>query len=189
MSPLNALLILTMVFNFGTFAQKFNPHASSLSFCLGILHGLAHFFMIFICYWTVLYVIDWPEHIDPVNGQVKLSWFIVTGLCIAFMGDIVGTFTMAWYLYLTLNLHRWVKNIPLLHFNEAFSSLSVQDYKGILRMRITKDKLEAFLIGVERIPRKWQASDKDDLTKPAYTSVDYTIKPELVDYWSVINKK
>ena len=187
MSPLSALITLGMIFNFGAFAKKFNPHAPTLSLSLGIIHGVVHFLMIFICYWTVIYLFNFLEPIDPIWGEIKLSRFVIVGMSIAFMGDFVGTFTMAWYLFITVNLHRWLTDVPLLHFNEAFSSLSVQDYKGILRMRISKDKLEAFFIGVDKVPRKWKKNDGHDLSKPTWEAVDQAIKPVLIDYWSVKN--
>jgi hypothetical protein len=187
MSPLSMLIILGMIANFGIFAQKFNPHKPTLSLCFGLVHGIVHFLMIFLCYWIVIYGINLLEPLDPIWGEIKLSRFVIIGICVALLGDIVGTFTMAWYLFITVNLHRWLTDVPLLHFNEAFSSLSVQDYKGILRMRISKDKLEAFFIGVDKVPRKWKKNDGNDLSKPTWEAVDQEIKPVLVDYWSVKN--
>lgn len=73
--------------------------------------------------------------------------------------------------------------ILFLHSNEAFSSLREQDYKGFLRFRITKDRLEAFFIGIDKTPQEWE---KEDSTKaaPKWRAKEKII-PKLVDYWTV----
>lgn len=43
------------------------------------------------------------------------------------------------------------------HYNEAFSSLRIENYKHIVRMHITPaGDLELFVLGVDRVPRKWR---------------------------------
>ena len=49
----------------------------------------------------------------------------------------------------------------MLHSNEAFSSLQIEDYKGFLRFRISEEELEAFFIGIRqsspRMGTKWSS--------------------------------
>ncbi len=71
-----------------------------------------------------------------------------------------------------------------MHSNEAFSSLRVQDYKGFLRFKITKDRLEAFFIGIDKIPEEWEKEESANAA-PIWRAKDKKITPKLVDYWTV----
>ena len=77
------------------------------------------------------------------------------------------------------------KEILFLHSNEAFSSLRVQDYKGFLRFKITKDRLEAFFIGIDEIPEEWNEEESEKAAVPKWEAKDKEITPQLVDYWTV----
>lgn len=56
------------------------------------------------------------------------------------------------YLYICIN---WFN----LHFDEAFSSLRIANYKSFTRFHITKEgNLEVFTIAVDRVPREWVMS-------------------------------
>jgi hypothetical protein len=59
---------------------------------------------------------------------------------------------MGTYLFLCVN---WLG----LHLNESFSSLRIEDFKHFLRMRIDPDSgdLHVYVIGVEQVPREWEA--------------------------------
>jgi len=47
-------------------------------------------------------------------------------------------------------------NVLGLHWNEAFSSLQIKDYKNLLRFHITKKgNLEVYSLGVDRVPNRW----------------------------------
>jgi hypothetical protein len=89
-------------------------------------------------------------------------------------GFVFGALIMGAYLLLSLNVFGR-------HGNEAFSSLSIQDWKNFLRLHINENgDLTIYPIGIKRVPRKWTkgrgapgpALEPDD---PAAT------KPELIE--------
>ncbi|KAJ8772878.1 hypothetical protein K2173_028055 [Erythroxylum novogranatense] len=54
------------------------------------------------------------------------------------------------YLYICIN---WLH----LHFDEAFSSLRIANYKAFTRFHITKDgDLEVFTLAVDKVPKEWK---------------------------------
>ncbi|KAF6163941.1 hypothetical protein GIB67_011265 [Kingdonia uniflora] len=60
------------------------------------------------------------------------------------------------YLYICIN---WLH----IHFDEAFSSLRIANYKSFTRFHITKDgNLEVFTLAVDKVPRDWILDPKWD---------------------------
>ncbi|OAY50898.1 uncharacterized protein LOC110614932 isoform X1 [Manihot esculenta] len=60
------------------------------------------------------------------------------------------------YLYICIN---WFH----LHFDEAFSSLRIANYKAFTRFHINKDgDLEVFTLAVDKIPKEWKLDSKWD---------------------------
>ncbi|KAL5993028.1 hypothetical protein ACLOJK_013948 [Asimina triloba] len=54
------------------------------------------------------------------------------------------------YLYICIN---WFH----IHFDEAFSSLRIANYKAFTRFHITKDgDLEVFTLAVDKVPKEWK---------------------------------
>lgn len=48
-----------------------------------------------------------------------------------------------------------------MHFNEAFSSLRIQDWKNFVRLHISPSgDLEIYVIGIDRTPRRWKRDDE-----------------------------
>lgn len=44
-----------------------------------------------------------------------------------------------------------------MHFNEAFSSLRIQDWKNFVRLHVTRGgDLEVHVVGLDRVPRRWK---------------------------------
>jgi hypothetical protein len=41
------------------------------------------------------------------------------------------------------------------HWNEAFSSLQIADWKGFLRLRVGARGVRVWAVGVDRVPRGW----------------------------------
>lgn len=76
-----------------------------------------------------------------------------------------------------------LENVPFMHSNEAFSSLKIEDYKGFLRFKITRDRLESFFIGIDKTPKKWKKGGGQN--QPKWEAEDIAIQPKLVDYWTV----
>ena len=67
---------------------------------------------------------------------------------------LIATPVAAWLMgcYLLVNVN-WLG----LHFNEAFSSLRIEDYKNFVRMHIDADgDLHCYVVGLDRVPRDWE---------------------------------
>lgn len=198
LSPATGIIIILMFLGLGFFAGDNNAHISHGKWFLGIIHGLCHYFMIFVSYWSVIYLANCAigfigsshscptaYHINPMNELIDIWNFIYIGVLQACLGGFIGSCVMGMYLFISINLHKlpFIK-APLLHSNEAFSSLKIQDYKGFLRFKITEEKLEAFFIGIDKVPTKWE--ENSDTTKPTWQEAkDETIQAKLIDYWTV----
>ncbi|XP_019086813.1 PREDICTED: uncharacterized protein LOC104718003 isoform X3 [Camelina sativa] len=66
------------------------------------------------------------------------------------------------YLYISIN---WLH----IHFDEAFSSLRIANYKSFTRLHIKPDgDLEVFTLGVDKVPKEWKL-DKDWDAEPRPT--------------------
>lgn len=179
LSPDSGILVMLMISSMGFFALQSNKHKPKSSFWLGIVHGIVHFLTIFCIYWAVLrHGLFTGAAIDPICSKLDYINFILVGVAIFISGYFVGSILMGLYLYIALHFFK-------LHTNEAFSALRIEDYKGFLRFRITKEKLEAFFIGIDQVPKQWQPNKDDD--KPTWEAVDEPIRPVLVDYWTVKN--
>ena len=69
-------------------------------------------------------------------------------VAIAIVGGVLSATIFGVYLLISLNLFNR-------HWNEAFSSLRIQDYKNFLRLRIKPDKtLEIHAVGLKNVPRE-----------------------------------
>lgn len=188
LSPGSLIIMAGILLAFTEFTRSFNSHAPSQSRFAGLLHGIVHLTMVFVCYWGILLLgkLIFGSAADPINAEVKIFPFLLCGLAVFVLGYLVGSFIMGAYLFVTVNLHRRIKKFPFLHSNEAYSSLKIAGYKGFLRFRITQDKLEAFFIGIEEIPTLWETTNEKDLDKPTWIEPGKPVlKPMLYDYWMV----
>jgi hypothetical protein len=75
------------------------------------------------------------------------------------LGALVGG--AIWGLYLLVSV-----NVFKRHSNEAFSSLSIQDYKCFVRMKLERERLTLYPLGLRRTPRKWTWSAREDTWTP-----------------------
>lgn len=201
LSPTSLLLMMAILAGFYGFTKSFNAHYPG-SGLVGLVHGVVHLSLVFFCYWFVLKIngifasfFGTTFSVNPITDEIRIFPFLTIGGEMLVLGWLVGSAVMGAYLFVTLNLHRRFKNFPLLHSNEAFSSLKIADYKGFLRFRITnrgntdggksESKLEAFFIGLETVPHGWY-EDKQDPLKPTWVAQgNSTLKPVLYDYWVV----
>lgn len=83
-------------------------------------------------------------------------YFRISAFAIIFgIGFLVSGFVMGIY-FIIANLGFKV------HDNEAFSSLSVQDYKNFLRLKITKEELTVYIVRIKKVTSDWREKTKDD---------------------------
>lgn len=76
------------------------------------------------------------------------------------------------------------------HSNEAFSALRIEDYKNFLRLHIGKDgSLTLFPIGIERVPRRWKATNSTSPYDPQLGPDDpASTSPHLIEPPVVVSR-
>jgi hypothetical protein len=82
----------------------------------------------------------------------------------------VGSIIMG--LYLLISLQGFGR-----HSNEAFSALSIKDYKNFLRLHVTRDGVEIFPIKIHKVP-KWTGT-------PVKGSPDSESDPQMIEQGSI----
>jgi hypothetical protein len=146
-----------------------DTHSKWYRFIAGPLHSLAHVFAVFFIGW-------WATYDTVVTRGLKFDSFwqmVVAGTWIFVGGWLVGSTIVG--LYLLISLTGFGR-----HSNEAFSSLSIQDWKNFLRIRIEADgNLTLFPIGIHKVPREWNRR-KDGGKGPGYEPAT-EIKPTLIE--------
>jgi hypothetical protein len=188
-NSVTALLVLLTLIGFVFFTDT---HRKLYQFIGGGLHGVAHilaaFYIAFVSTsllgnylpgenWSAR--LPWPSGFDFVfDLRMLLSWvLILVG------GFFAGTLIMGLYLLISLNVFGR-------HGNEAFSSLSIEDWKNFLRLHINeKGDLTIYPIGLRRVPRKWKTrtSGSGPELEPD-PSNDEATKPILIESPIVMQK-
>jgi hypothetical protein len=150
-SPGAAFWILAVFLGFLMFTDT---HSKWYRVVAGSLHGLTHLLATFFIGWTAAYISvsllhpwlgQWMRFSFKSPGQLTFSL-----LFILLVGWLIGSLIMGAYLFISLNLFGR-------HSNEAFSSLSIPDWKNFLRIRITADgDLTIYPIGIQKVPRVWR---------------------------------
>ena len=138
----------------------------------GTCHALAHYLAVFTLIWACTYAV-WRFDLfsGPNSGKAAPNWFYLSALVVG--GWVVGSFIMGLYLFVSLNLFG-------IHWNEAFSSLGVADWKCFVRMRIdAAGTLTLFPVGVRKVCRRW--TDVPDATKGPLVTPVGEIKAELIE--------
>ena len=99
----------------------------------------------------------------PFGGLRHLSATLVA----LFLGGwIFGALIMGCYLLISINMFGR-------HYNEAFSGLSLQDYKQFLRIVVGPDgDLTIYPIGIDRVPRRWREIADAPRDQPRFVPAD-----------------
>ncbi|MCY1032763.1 metallophosphoesterase [Corallococcus sp. BB11-1] len=112
----------------------------------GALHGAAHLLLALLLTWGVS-VIAAPLATDPQWSPWR---DFLSGLLLFGGGALVGPLVVGVYLLLSLNVFSC-------HPNEAFSSLSIPDWKNFLRLHFDANgRLTVYPVGLRRVPRRWR---------------------------------
>jgi len=146
----NPTAVFWILLVWGGFLLFTDTYSKWYRWIAGTLHGLAHVLAMFFIGWFASYV-----------GMTWLGWpfkspkqLVLAGAIIAVLGWIVGSIVMGVYLVVSLNFFKR-------HANEAFSALAIPDWKSFLRLKIDKNgQLTIFPIGIQRVPRKWKATEE-----------------------------
>jgi len=155
-SPLSLFVIVVTVAGFIFFTDT---HSTLHRWLMGGFHGVAHVLAaFFVAIAAALFTArlsggDWiwqlgwfgGKHSFPIDIKIGFAGFLI------FVGGfLLGSLIMGAYLLLSLNVFGR-------HGNEAFSSLSVEDWKNFIRLHINEQgDLTIYPVGIRRVPRKWK---------------------------------
>ncbi|HEY0101651.1 MAG TPA: hypothetical protein VGB76_22180 [Pyrinomonadaceae bacterium] len=129
-----------------------DTHSKWYRWLAGLTHGITHVVaLILLCvlaYWTASRL-GLGAQVSP--GIIKLLLLHLMMAAIIFVGGwIVGSFIMGIYLWVSMNIFGR-------HYNEAFSSLKIEDWKHFLRLHIGQDgALVIYPVGIPKVPRAWK---------------------------------
>jgi hypothetical protein len=130
----------------------------------GFLHAMAHGFCVFALYWLATHAL--APWLNAVAAGASLRGGLAAWLLTALGGVLTGGALFGAYLALMSGLFG---QLP----NNAFGSLALGSHKGFLRMRLSDDGLEVFMLGLDEVPPEaraepqgWRAVDRFKLRKP-----------------------
>ncbi|EFJ24167.1 hypothetical protein SELMODRAFT_102099 [Selaginella moellendorffii] len=104
--------------------------------------------------------------LDSMSRGFKLIYYSSVFLYFWVFSTPVVSFIFGSYLYTCIN---WLN----LHFDEAFSSLRIANYKSFLRCHVTKTgDLEVYTLAVDKVPKEWMLDplwDEEQSVSPSYS--------------------
>lgn len=132
-------------------------------------------------------------------------WILAKGMAVAGVDECWLKVVLAGFTYfvvgtsgggLIVGLYLWLMARAGLMWNNAFSPLACEDYKGFLRFRIGADgALTGYFFGCDCVPKRWQRTDADQPgaagdIRPAWTEARGTDKAtwKLVDTFRLTPK-
>lgn len=138
-TPWPMLLFVASMLTYGYFTDE--PHAPARRWIIGLTHGLVQATIVV----TISCSAFW---LASKFGAPSLLWRDVAPIVVGSMVAALASATFfGCYLWLALN-------VLGIHWNEAFSSLRIKDFKNFLRIRIGRDgALEVYPIGLTKVPR------------------------------------
>jgi hypothetical protein len=172
-SPSTLFWVLFTILGFVLFTDT---HSKAHRWIMGSLHAFAHIISAFtvalgsIYFVTNLASVTSRWNNPPIKfGTFRPHWvytasqgehvfnfdlrIVLVVILILIGGYIVGSFIQGLYLLISLNLFGR-------HYNEAFSTITVEDWKSFLRLKIdAAGDLFIYPIGIRRVPRKWKRND------------------------------
>ncbi len=165
-SQIAVLWGLLLFFGFFFFTDTRSPRFKLWG---GLTHATSHLVAVFLLGWFATWITVGKLQLAPRGIPQLLS----AGAIIFVGGYLIGPILMGLYLFIALNVfHR--------HAGE-FSAVKCQDYKSWLRMRITKDGLDIFPIGIDRVPRAWKPAVYTPANPSLLVPADGKIAVRLVE--------
>lgn len=162
-NPLATFIFLIII---GGFILFTDTHFQWFKWVAGGVHALLHLAAAFVLGW---YATLAAATVFPSGSSRHL---LLSALLIVVAGWLIGSILFGLYLLVSLNVFGR-------HWNEAFSSLKIEDYKNFLRMRIDPDgTLTVFPIGIEIVAKRWT---KTNVQSPAYEPDGKYTKPFLIE--------
>jgi hypothetical protein len=149
-----------------------DTHKTWYRFFGGLSHGLSHIAAALAIGWLLGQVAEaagWGFGSLPHLGLTLLALF--------FGGWLVGSLVMGLYLLISINLYGR-------HTTEAFSGLSIRDYKQFLRIVVGRDGgLTIYPIALDRVPRRWKPNEGAPRDQPRFLpdDADPRGRPRLIE--------
>ncbi|HEX8844702.1 MAG TPA: metallophosphoesterase [Pyrinomonadaceae bacterium] len=161
-SPMTLFWVLITILGFVLFTDT---HSKVYRWIMGSIHAAAHIISAFAVALASIYLVinlsatpsrfDWVYQWTqgPHNFTLDLR-ILLTVILILIGGFAVGSFIQGLYLLVSLNVFGR-------HFNEAFSTIAVEDWKSFLKLKIDANgDLTIYPIGIRRVPRRWKINDR-----------------------------
>ena len=137
----------------------------------GSLHGVAHLAAIVLLGWWAIHLAD--HLLGPMHERYDGWRFAIKSLTILLGGGLLGSLIMGLYLFISLNVFGR-------HYNEAFSSLAIADYKCFLRFHVDpQGELTIYPMGIGKVPRKWVKQQPG--TYPAWEPAHGSVRVHLME--------
>jgi type IV secretory pathway VirB3-like protein len=145
-----------------------------------LLHGLAH---VVLCCALLTLVTRGLQILGLAPGNI---WFnVVLVVALFLLGWFFGAWLFATYLF-------FMARFTGVHEGELFSSMSIEGYKNLLRMRLDPDgTLRVYAIGLRRVPNDWtfKAPGPDEHGVPWYQSEKFNkedgYRPHIIEYFDL----
>jgi hypothetical protein len=150
-------------------------------FLMAFLHWLVHISAMIGLYWLVNHYGYWTYFgswtmmaARPFIGQVAESLRTVAYMVqMIFGGGIVAGLVWGFYLFVSCAFFKR-------HWNDAFSSLRLGDYKNFLRLKFEKDRLTIYPIGLKRVPTRLEWHESRTPHGPKLVPL-IDLSPHLID--------
>jgi hypothetical protein len=169
-SPMTLFGVLLFILGFVLFTDT---HSKAYKWIMGSTHALSHILSAFaLSLASIYFVINlvattsrWNN--PPIRlGSFELNWVyrmtqgehvfnfdfrvLLVVILILIGGYVIGSLIQGLYLLVSLNIFGR-------HFNEAFSTIAVEDWKSFLKLKIDQSgDLSIYPIGIRRVPRRWR---------------------------------
>lgn len=86
--------------------------------------------------------------VEQVRFDNTVLFCLVSNTCMFLVGFFLAPLLTACQLYFSQHVTR-------VTYNEAMSTIEYQDAKGFVRMKITKQGIDLYSVGVRKVPRQW----------------------------------
>lgn len=138
----------------------------------GLAHAIVHLAVASVCVWAGVLVVSWFG--DPTDIVTWIAW----GAVVFGSATAIGSATFGAY----LGLADWFGGI---NTNELFAAQRIEGFKHFLRMRVTDDEIEVYVVGLDECPR-WELDPAADPTKrTGRFRTDDEVAPRLVERFTI----
>lgn len=166
-TPLAVMLCAILAIGLCSFGDN-SRNGSILPKVVGLFHGLIHCLLIFLLPWFFSSIHDY----DP--SRHGWGYLVLFGAEVFFAGYLLSGLLIGTYFYLS--------NLILgNHIGDSSASLVIEDYKNFLRMRINKNGLTIYPIGIDTVTKNWKIDDSAQELSFVGDEVKYDLIEEPIE--------